>query len=161
MNRTASFANPGWLFAAGAALALVGLWRAPQGNDSDTSGSQSAAQNPLPVAANADSNNRMIAVTGTDITGASILYLVDTVNYQLAIYQAVGGGDSTQGVRFVGARRIDLDLQLQGYNDRSQYSYKKLREAFADKGLISAPPGSSPASPADLPDDPSKKPNKN
>ena len=32
-----------------------------------------------------------------DITGASILYLVDTINYRLAVYQANGGSASSQG----------------------------------------------------------------
>lgn len=84
--------------------------------------------------ATADSNHSMIAVTGMDVTGASILYLVDTEKKQLAIYQANGGGESTQGLKLVGARRIDLDLQIEGYNDRSQYSYEDLQKRFAEQG---------------------------
>jgi len=84
--------------------------------------------------ATADSNHSMIAVTGMDITGASILYLVDTEKKQLAIYQANGGGESTQGLKLVGARRIDLDLKIEGYNDRSQYSYEDLEKRFAEQG---------------------------
>jgi hypothetical protein len=76
----------------------------------------------------------MIAVTGMDVTGASILYLVDTEKKQLAIYQANGGGESTQGLKLVGARKIDLDLQVVGYNDRSQYSYEDLQKRFAEQG---------------------------
>lgn len=84
--------------------------------------------------ATADSNHSMIAVTGMDVTGASILYLVDTEKKQLAIYQANGGGESTQGLKLVGARRIDLDLQIEGYNDRSQYSYEALEKRIAEQG---------------------------
>jgi len=73
----------------------------------------------------------MIAVTGIDLTGTSILYLVDTEKKQLAIYQATGGSESMQGVKLVGARRIDLDLQLEGFNDRSQYPYDELEQRFA------------------------------
>ncbi len=85
----------------------------------------------LPSMGNADSNGTMIAVTGIDLTGSSILYLVDTEKKQLAIYQATGGTESMQGVKLVGARRIDLDLQLEGYNDRSQYPYEELEQRFA------------------------------
>jgi len=84
-----------------------------------------------PIMGNANSNNTMIAVTGIDLTGSSILYLVDTQKKQLAIYQATGGTDSMQGVKLVGARRIDLDLQLEGFNDRSQYPYEELEARFA------------------------------
>jgi hypothetical protein len=31
---------------------------------------------------------------------------------------------------FVGARKIDLDLQLEAYNDRSEYEYRRLRKLF-------------------------------
>ena len=122
---------PVWFFVAGAALAV--LPAGPASLQSQTP--------PVPVTApggTADSNGRMIAVTGTDVTGASILYLVDTVSQQLAVYQATGGGGSTQGVRFVGARRISLDMQLDGFNDHSDYSYKDLRKQFESKGLLDA-----------------------
>ena len=85
----------------------------------------------------------MIAVTGTDVTGSSILYLVDTESKQLAIYQANGGGKSTQGVRLVGARRIDLDLQLLGFNDKTKdgdtdLPYSVLEAQFQEQGLLPA-----------------------
>jgi len=34
----------------------------------------------------------------------------------------------------VGARKIDLDLQLEGYNDRSEYDYRGLRKLFEHRG---------------------------
>ena len=86
--------------------------------------------------ATADSNNRMIAVTGTDITGGSILYLVDTINNRLAVYQAQGGAEGSRGLNFIGARRIDMDLQLDAWNDKSDWTYKKLRDEFNKKGLL-------------------------
>lgn len=78
----------------------------------------------------ADSNGSMIAVTGTDINGASILYLVDTESKQLAIYQAVGGSKNGRKIYLVGARRIDFDLQLRGYNDESEYSWRDFSGMF-------------------------------
>jgi hypothetical protein len=156
MASTTRPSSPGWLLAAGLALAALGLARAPQGGGSG--GGQGGGQGGgsgggpptqvLPVttgAATADSNNRMIAVTGVDITGASILYLVDTVNYRLAVYQANGGTGATQGVKLVGARRIDLDLLLDGLNDKSDYTYKKLRQMFEDQGLLTPAQGSAGA----------------
>jgi len=89
------------------------------------------SRTPFASLGNADSNGQMIAVTGIDLTGTSILYLVDTEKKQLAIYQATGGSESMQGVKLVGARRIDLDLQLEGFNDRSQYPYDELEQRFA------------------------------
>lgn len=82
--------------------------------------------------ATADSNDRMIAVTGVDLTGSSVLYLVDTQNMQMACYQATGGARSTQNLKLIGARRIDLDLQLVGFHDESEYSYEDLEKQFGD-----------------------------
>jgi hypothetical protein len=92
---------------------------------------------PLGSGATADSNGRMIAVTGVDVTGASVLYLVDTERMCLGVYQATSTG-SSQGVRFVGSRRIELDMQLDGFNDRSDYSYKQLKSEFEKNGLFPA-----------------------
>ena len=86
----------------------------------------------IPAFGTADSNGTMIAVTGIDLTGSSILYLIDTKSKHLAIYQATGGADSSQGVKLVGARRIDLDLQLDGFNDKSEYSVQELEKKFSD-----------------------------
>ena len=49
----------------------------------------------------------MIAVTGVDVTGSSILYLIDTESRHLAVYQAQGGASGTQQIKLVGARNID------------------------------------------------------
>jgi hypothetical protein len=88
----------------------------------------------IPAFGTADSNRSMIAVTGIDLTGSSILYLVDTQGRHIAVYQATGGAESTQGLKLVGARRIDLDLQLEGYNDKSEYSVQELEKKFAEIG---------------------------
>jgi hypothetical protein len=125
------------VLACGALLAAVGLART-QGGPPVPPSLEDLVSRSLPTlgsAATADSNNRMIAVTGVDVTGASVLYLVDTVKMRLAIYQA-GSTGSNQGVRLLGARRIELDLELDGFNDRSDYSYKALKEEFTKKGLL-------------------------
>ena len=93
-----------------------------------------------------DSNNRMIAVTGNDITGQSVLYLVDTIDKQLAVYQASGGAPGTQNVKLVGARNISLDLKLDGLNDRTEVdkqplTYKDLERRFGKSSGRTAPSG--------------------
>lgn len=80
------------------------------------------------------SGNGFVAVTGSYGIGTSVLYLLDTVNKQLAVYEARGGSAEQRRIVLVGARRIDLDLQLQGYNDRSEYEYDKLEDLFAKRG---------------------------
>jgi len=80
------------------------------------------------------SNNGFIAVTGSYGLGTSVLYLVDTKNQQLAVYEARGGSAAQRRVILVGARRIDLDLQLPGYNDRSEYEYDDLKKLFDKRG---------------------------
>jgi len=123
------------LLLAGSALLAVGLalpGRAALQTTPPGGGSTVPTYPPaMPTMGTADSNGTMIAVTGIDLTGSSILYLVDTEKKQLAIYQATGGTETMQGVKLVGARRIDLDLQLEGFNDRSQYPYEELEKRFA------------------------------
>ena len=126
-----------WVLAAGFGLTVLGLAArtAPPANvassaDPQQTPPQSNAVPALPVVSTADSNGQMIAVTGMDITGSSILYLIDTERRQLAVYQATGGSENTSSIRLVGARNIDLDLQLDGYNDKSEYSYKELAAKF-------------------------------
>lgn len=74
-----------------------------------------------------------LAVTGSYGVGTSVLYLVDTKNRQLAVYEARGGSTEGRRVILVGARRIDLDLQLEKYNDRSEYDYRELRRMFEER----------------------------
>ena len=125
--------SAGWALVLGLALAAVGVARAQEDTGNTTVVQQSYG---LSGFATADSNNRMIAVTGIDLTGASILYVIDTENPHVAVYQATGGSQSTQGIRLVGARRIDLDLALDGLNDKSEYSYKDLEGKFGAQGLL-------------------------
>jgi len=125
----------------GAALVVLVATNLPgvaqQGGAGGT-GTQAPPAAPAPqglgAVANSDSNGSMIAVTGTDITGSCVLYLIDTESKQLAVYQATGGTKSLRGVELVGARRIDLDLQLEGYNDKSEYSYAELGQQFQKSG---------------------------
>jgi hypothetical protein len=79
------------------------------------------------------SANGFLAVTGSYGVGTSVLYVLDTESRQLAVYEARGGSQGSRRLTLVGARRIDLDLQLEGYNDESEFSYEQLRRRF-DRG---------------------------
>ena len=64
-----------------------------------------------------------------------------SVSNHLAVYQANGGASSTQGVKFVGARNISLDLALDGFNDKTEsngrpMTFKDLEKAFEKSDLI-------------------------
>lgn len=141
-----------WVLVLGGLLAAVGLFRAPAQSQQGGQGGQGGQnpgqpQAPLPTVAlpasnhggSADSNDRMIAVTGVDLTGQSLLFLIDTLNPHIAVYQASGGSTSMQEIKLVAARRVDLDLLLDGFNDRSQYSYKDLQSTFAASGTLPQP----------------------
>lgn len=90
----------------------------------------------------AASANGILAVTGSYGVGTSVLYVIDTASRQLAVYEARGGTESMRRLTLVGARKIDLDLQIEGYNDESEYSYEALRRRFAEAGHSAIPAGS-------------------
>lgn len=128
----------GWIVAAGLAVALFSV--------SSQSQPQENEEEPVPTTlpytqgyGTADSNNRMIAVTGVDVTGGALLYLVDTETRHLTIYQATGGTKSTMSLKWVGARNIGLDLQVDGWNDKSAYSYKDLVKEFGQTNSVNLP----------------------
>ncbi len=77
--------------------------------------------------------NGFLAVTGSYGVGTSVLYLVDTETRQLAVYEARGGSPSMRRIMLVAARRIDLDLQLESYNDASEYDYPTLKRMFENR----------------------------
>ena len=99
------------------------------------------------------SSNGFMAVTGSYGVGTSVLYLFDTVRKQLLVYEARGGSKSMRRLVMVGARRIDLDLQLIDYNDESEYTRRDLSRLFLDgantgaidgavvPGGLASPPG--------------------
>jgi len=128
-NRSAS----GWLLVLGLALTTLGWVTTPAG----TAQGEPPVVDPgggtfmtSPGYGTADSNDRMIAVTGIDVTGSSILYVIDTEYRQLAVYQASSGSASSMGLKFIAGRNIDLDLQVYGYNDKSEHSYRDMAAEF-------------------------------
>jgi hypothetical protein len=137
---SANATAPGWLLLFGFGLLALGLFSEPaeprQGGGQeppvvDPGGGLTVS--PPAAYGTADSNDQMIAVTGIDVTGSSILYVIDTQHRQLAVYQANSGSASTMGLRFVAGRNIDLDLQVWGYNDKSEHSYRQMVEQFEKK----------------------------
>jgi hypothetical protein len=125
--------SPALVPVAGLALVALGLVPEPQENP-PTQGTPTRSLLPAPAYGTSDSNGRMIAVTGVDVTGGSLLFLIDTESRHLSVYQAQGGTSSTSSVRWVGGRNIDLDLQVDGFNDRSEFSFKELSRRFQQSG---------------------------
>ena len=78
----------------------------------------------------ADSNGSMVAVTGTPGSGVSVLWLIDTVERQIAVYQSRGG----KTIELVAARKIEWDLKIEEFHDESLYSPEQLRKLFHGQG---------------------------
>ncbi|MCR9248296.1 MAG: hypothetical protein NXI31_24980 [bacterium] len=78
--------------------------------------------------------NGFVAVTGSYGVGTSVLYVLDTNSRQLAVYEARGGSSEQRRIVLVGARKIDLDLQIEGYNDDSEFDYVRLQKMFDKRG---------------------------
>ena len=70
----------------------------------------------------ADSNEDMIAVTGEYGNGTSVLWVIDTKSKHLAAYRSLNGST----IELVGARRIEYDLKLITYHDRTPEAFKPL-----------------------------------
>jgi hypothetical protein len=73
-----------------------------------------------------DSNNRFVAVTCPTVSGESVLFLVDSVAEQVAVYRYRWG----QGLEFLSGRKIEYDLKVSGYRDVSELSFDQMREAY-------------------------------
>ncbi|MCA9001641.1 MAG: hypothetical protein KDB61_06950 [Planctomycetes bacterium] len=119
-----------WVVVGGALAALGWALEPPQG---ETTNPASRITVTGSTGSSSDSNQDMIAVTGVDQTGVSVLYLVDTKTKHLAVYQASGGSGGTQGLKLVGARNIALDLQLDGFNDKTETKGRPLRYKDLEK----------------------------
>ena len=128
---------PAWILCAGLTLVVLGL-AAESRSQQNPPTTPTTALKPQPTLTQgygtSDSNGTMIAVTGVDVTGGSILYLIDTQNRHISVYSAQGGTSSTSNIRWIGGRNIDLDLQVDGFNDKSELSYKELAQRFAESG---------------------------
>ena len=138
-TRPSLLRDHGGILLAGSLLLLLGIVLQPRaGALQDDPIPQTPA--PLPPGAThqvsgigtAMSGNGMIAATAIDMTGSNVLYVLDTNARQLAVYQANGGSDSMQSLKLIGARKIDLDLQLQSFNDKSKkdVQYPELEKQF-------------------------------
>jgi len=125
-------ARPLWILGAG--LALMGLGLVAQSQNTPPPTTTPTAAFTTQGFGTSDSNGGMIAVTGVDVTGGTLLFLVDTVGRHLSVYQAQGGTSSTANLKWIGGRNIDLDLQVDGFNDKSEHSYKELAKRFSENG---------------------------
>jgi hypothetical protein len=70
--------------------------------------------------------NRPLLVTSSLGVTSAILFVLDPTTSSLAAYEAIPGENG--GLRLLGARKIEHDLELKKYHDRSEYSYDDLKE---------------------------------
>jgi|MDSW01.1.fsa_nt_gb hypothetical protein len=83
-----------------------------------------------------DGGRRYVAVTGEYSEGVTLLYVLDQETQHLVVYEAKGGANNSHSVKFVGARNIELDTLLDGFNDESEYSHKDLERQFIKSGHL-------------------------
>ena len=79
-----------------------------------------------PTASDSNSNNRFVAVTTPIGSGESALFLIDAEREQITVYRYT----RNKGLAFLAARKIDYDLKINGYEDKSDYSRDKLRREY-------------------------------
>jgi len=77
-------------------------------------------------ASDSDSNNRFVAVTCPVGSGESVLFLIDAKNDQLGVYRYLRG----KGLEFLAGRKIDIDMKIYGYRDRSEYTREKMKRMY-------------------------------
>ncbi len=73
-----------------------------------------------------DSNNVMIAVTGTIGSGVSVLWIIDTEERQLACYRSKGG----KSIELIAARNIEWDLKIAQFHDESVMRPDQLKKLY-------------------------------
>ncbi|MBC8371921.1 MAG: hypothetical protein H8E25_18110 [Planctomycetes bacterium] len=83
-----------------------------------------------------DSGYRYVAVTGNYSPDVALLYVLDQETQHLVVYEARGGASNSHEVKLVGARNIELDTKLDGFNDKSDFSHKELERQFLKSGHI-------------------------
>jgi len=76
-----------------------------------------------------NSNNKMIAATGTVGSGMSVLWVLDTESKRVLVY---GTNSLGKNVELRAARNVTWDLSLDELNDDSQYKSEDLQR-LADK----------------------------
>lgn len=67
---------------------------------------------------------RPLLITSTIGATSAFLFVVDPLTRNLAAYEATPGDGG--GLRLLGARKIEHDLELARYRDRSEYSFEQL-----------------------------------
>jgi hypothetical protein len=96
----------------------------------------------LPVTRDAPLDTRPLLVHSSLGVTSAILFVLDPTTSNLAAYEAIPGENG--GLRLLGARKIEHDLELKKYHDRSEYSFDELSERkqkdAANRGVEEKPP---------------------
>ena len=75
-----------------------------------------------------------MAVTTPIGSGESALFLLDSKREQIAVYRY----SRNKGLAFMAARKIDYDLKIDGYEDKSAFSRSKLKREYEKQVAKSA-----------------------
>jgi hypothetical protein len=91
----------------------------------------------MPTSREGAVDNRPLLLHSSLGVTSAILFVIDPTTSNLAAYEAIPGENG--GLRLLGARKIEHDLELKKYHDRSEYSYDDLKERkqkdAANKGV--------------------------
>jgi hypothetical protein len=98
----------------------------------------------LPTTREGAVDNRPLLVTSSLGVTSAILFVLDPTTSNLAAYEAIPGENG--GLRLLGARKIEHDLELKKYHDRSEYSYDELKERKQKDATIKGVDEKTPAS---------------
>ena len=86
----------------------------------------------LPVhSAQAEGGGQLLITSSIGATSAT-LFVLDPATKHLAAYEAMPGENG--GLRLLGARKIEHDLELAKYRDLSEFSFFDLREKKNEAG---------------------------
>lgn len=80
--------------------------------------------------------NRQLLVTSSIGATSSILFVLDPATSNLAAYEAIPGENG--GLRLLGARKIEHDLELKKFRDLSEYSFDDLKAKKLEAGAKAA-----------------------
>lgn len=122
-----------FLFGAAAAAGLI-LWGLGGAGMSRVS-----AQEGAPPAAAPE----YLMQTQSLANGGALLFVLNTEAKVLSVYEAQGGLKATRGVTFVASRKIERDVYVSSYFDRSEYSYQELGKKIEIEESRDRPEGAS------------------
>ncbi len=85
---------------------------------------------PVSAAEPTPAGSQFLLESGTGKFGGPLLFVLDTKSKVLSAYEAEGGTPATRGLTWIGARKIEWDINTTSYNDKSEESYSSMKQRF-------------------------------